>query len=755
MSEVNCKASPKYFFRNDALYVALTTTSTTTTTIAPPLTRAPVQVYERPRQRLRPLRRRRPQQDYYEDEYEDDEYVDTRPPARKRQPQVRARTRRPEYDDYGVGQGRRYSDERRNNRNRDPVYDEDEDEIDETVKPRNRNNAGRTKVDGTGRRYQGEDRDVQPQRPLANERRPIQKTRRKPNTQKPKPQRYDDEEDYAATDYEDRSRNQESEETVAKVIPSASGGSSLFNKPRAPPRINRPVPISAQKKFEYMPKPAATAASVAPLDEAEYEEDYEEPAAVPVKPVEPKRPLNRRPGLKKEALKPRVPLYEDELDDAEEPPQVAPQRNNYRPTAYRNTQIRPDNTAPLRTDNRSQPTEKYAEEEIDVEPAPALPRNNLRPTRNRPPLPHQQQHEEGRASQRRPVVENYSADEEEEVIIAPLDPQNGQRLHTPRGNGNRPLKHIQQDRASSGNSNKFRNSLRPNSNLATSTTSTTTTTTTSEKPLLSEDTYYEDEDYISEELPVTQPSPPLRPDTVSFKNKNHRFSSNPNKDLRISYLHSNNRQQESRDTYEASPVTVAPVADDVTSAEESDSTSNVREGGVRTMVRVIKRPFLPSRGGNPYLPRGLKPLGLSEQDSVEDSVGSEEPVNSDTFGFQTTNGQRPNPTRLEPSTTSTTTETNPRAKLEEILSSDLDVTLNDALNPTLKPLSRSSPIGFSFKYDHDQGYYEQPIDRSDAQPTQIRAIAAPFYQQQSRHSVAPSTVSASGPASDFYTDYEY
>lgn len=706
------------------------------------------------------MRRRRPQQDYYEDEYEDEEYVDPRPPARKRQPIVRARTRRPEYDDYGAGQGRRYSDDRRPNRNRDPIYEDEEEGIEETVKPRVRNNGGRIRADGNGRRNQGEDREAPPKRPLANDRRPIQTNRKKPNVPKAKPQRYDDEEDYAATYYDDRSRYQEPEEELPKVIPSASGGSSLFNKPRAPPRINRPVPVSAQKKFEYMAKPATT--SAAPLDDADYEDDYEEPAAAATaKPIEqPARPLNRRPGLKKEALKPRVPIYEDEVDDIEEAAAapVTPQRNNYRTAAFRNTQTRPVNNPPPRNEKRSQSTDIYAEDPIEDEPAPApaAPRNNLRPSRNRPPLARQQQQEEGRASQRRPVVENYSADEEEEVVIAPLDPQTpqnqrpkAQRPAASRGNGNRPLNKIQQDRASSSSSNKFRNSFRSNSLPSTS----TTTTTTTKEPPVNEDSYYEDEDYVSEDLPVTDPQPPPPPpETVSFQNKNHRFSSN--KDVRISYLHSNNRQQDSRDTHDSSEAAVE-VADDTASAEEPENTSNARENGVRTMVRVVKRPFLPSRGGNPYLPRGLKPLGPIESDAPEeDFIEPTAPGNSETFGIQSSNVQRPEPTRSEPAaTSSTTTETNPRAKLEEILSSDLDVTLNDALNPTLKPLSRSSPIGFSL---YDQGFYEQPIDRSDAQPTQIRAIAAPYYQKQPKQSVAPpSAIAASGPASDFYSDYEY
>lgn len=753
--------------------MALTTTSTTTTTIAPPITRAPVQAYDRPRQRPRPLRRRRPQQDYYEDEYEEDDYADTRPPAKRRQPQVRGRTRRPEYDDYGAGQGRRYSDDRRPSRNRDPVYeDEADEEIEEPVRPRNRNNGGRGKVDGDRRRNQSDDRETS--------QRPVQKNRRK---LKPKPQRYDDEEDYASTDYED---------DAPKVIPSAAGGSSLFNRPRAPPRISRPVPINAQKKFEYMAKPVSTVAT----DEAEYDEEYDqEPVAAPVVKTTERPALNRRPTKKiKEApLKTRAPLYDDDADDEEEAAPIAPQRNNFRPASFRNTQSRPVNNPPPRTETRAKPVDIYAEDDVEDEPITPPPRNNLRPSRIRQSAAAQQQ-EEGRASHRRPVVENYPADDEEEVIIAPTAPQTQLRPKMRQRNGaGRPVDKTNQDdgrpnratnsntSARDGGSTKFRQPFRYAATTTTSTTTsttTTTTTTTPEPPSAGDEAYYEDDEYVVEpeseqhQLPTTtttttelptQP-PPQRPDVVSFKNKNHRFSSNPGKDVRTSYLHSNNRQQDTRDVYDVSSETSGPsAAADITSVEDTSASS--REGGVRTMVRVIKRPFLPSRGGNPYLPRGLKALGPSESgettsaernlgysSSAEREVGYSSSAENDNYGFAPAHITDPEPFHPETTSTSTTTtETNPRAKLEEILSSDLDVTLNDALTPTLKPLVRSSPIGFSVKYN--PGYYEPAIDRSDTHLKQVRAAATPFYQQQSPASAIGSN---SGPAvGDFYSDYEY
>lgn len=38
------------------------------------------------------------------------------------------------------------------------------------------------------------------------------------------------------------------------------------------------------------------------------------------------------------------------------------------------------------------------------------------------------------------------------------------------------------------------------------------------------------------------------------------------------------------------------------------------------VVRVVKRPFLPSRGGNPYTPRGLQPIGTKAAETVEQST---------------------------------------------------------------------------------------------------------------------------------------
>lgn len=115
-------------------------------------------------------------------------------------------------------------------------------------------------------------------------------------------------------------------------------------------------------------------------------------------------------------------------------------------------------------------------------------------------------------------------------------------------------------------------------------------------------------------------------------------------------------------------------------------------------VKVYKRPFLPSRGGEPYKARGLQPVGiLAEQQQRQ----SEENVN-----------------RKQPETHKLT--------LEDLYNEEYDVDLNDALNPMLKPLTSSRNVhGYPSQTSNadpqrsETQRISSKVDHVAAKPTQL------------------------------------
>ncbi|KAF5304840.1 hypothetical protein FQR65_LT07857 [Abscondita terminalis] len=367
VSEVDCENSPKYWHRNDALYQAASTTTVKPTpiSISPALTASP-RPRPSPTMRRRRPSRRRPQYEYYDDDYEedarDDYYEEPQPRRRRKRPRPRPRPIYDEYDDYEEeryerrGSGRRnenrrdedrydrrkdtydrrdYEDRRRYKDDRRRDYDDDYD----------RNDRDRKKNDD--RKRKPVDNDEDNPRYYEN-RKPVDETRydRPKNNRKPFADR-DDFEDDKRND--DRSRNPTGGDSGQPVV-KPQGSSSIFNQPRMAPRIRPPVPKNEQNKYSYKPTTEAPIPKKS-IKEEEYD-DYEDdlppprPAARP-KPEPEVRPerkpvkfnadrddkrSNRRPSISETRNKPKRPVeefFEDEEDVRPVAPKPRPKPDSY------------------------------------------------------------------------------------------------------------------------------------------------------------------------------------------------------------------------------------------------------------------------------------------------------------------------------------------------------------------------------------------------------------------------------------------